>query len=67
MDDFKLMMAKMHRDDLLRKAEQSRRAAQARCSLRTRRSAGETDGPVARSAHWLAAAAGRMRLTTAGR
>jgi hypothetical protein len=39
MDDFKLMMAKMHGDQLRREAEQSRRAADARCGARTRQAA----------------------------
>ncbi|HET7013381.1 MAG TPA: hypothetical protein VFI65_05705 [Streptosporangiaceae bacterium] len=68
MDDFKLMMAKMHGDDLQREAEQSRRAAQARRAVRTRQSARAASGRlVARPALWLATAAGRIRPTTAGR
>jgi hypothetical protein len=64
MDDIKLMMAKMRGDDLLREAQQGRRAAQARRAVRSRPSA---RGPAVRSAHWLATVAGRMRPTTAGR
>jgi hypothetical protein len=67
MDDFKLMMAKMHGDELRREAEQSRRAADARCGARTRPTADAAPGPMIRPVAWLATMAGRMRPTAAGR
>jgi hypothetical protein len=64
MDDIKLMMAKMHGEDLLREAEHSRRAAAARRAVATRQPAHRL---AARPAFWLAAVAGRILPTTAGR
>jgi hypothetical protein len=60
MDDIKLMMAKMRGDDLLREAEQGRRAAAARRAVAARKLA-------ARPASWLGSVTGRMRPATAGR
>jgi hypothetical protein len=69
MDDIKFMMAKMRGEDLLREAEQSRRAAAARRAVATRQPAHRQSAHrlVARPALWLAAVAGRTRPTTAGR
>jgi hypothetical protein len=68
MDDYKLMMAKMHGEDLLRQAGQRRRAAQARRAVRNRQAVlPATRGLVTRRGHRLALAAFRMRPTTTGR
>jgi hypothetical protein len=66
MNDFTLMMVRMHAEQMMREARRDRLAASARRAARPRQmapSACAARGPV----HRLAMAAARMRPTVAGR
>lgn len=66
MDDYKLMMAKMRGDELMRKAERDRRAAAVRRARRTRQTVPAVRGLVIRLARRLAMATARMRPSDNG-
>jgi hypothetical protein len=63
MNDYMLMTVKMHGEELMRKARQDRRVAEARRAARTRQAVPmAARGPT----YWLAMAVARMRPTTTG-